>query len=139
MNKLLGGRELAKFSKSSCEEVRLTLQDFGVGRYLDIRVWAKVRPTDESPSGPTEHGFVLDVDLLPDLRRCINQAIIALGGPRVGQDERPSTSGHEVPGLDGDESGDLRPYGEKRGSQIDQDERTPEGKGQEQGSRGWVA
>jgi len=80
MDKWHGGRELARFSKNSGEEVRLVLQNFGVGRYLDIRVWSKVRPTDDAPSNPTEHGFALDVDLLPDLRRAIDQAIIALGG-----------------------------------------------------------
>jgi hypothetical protein len=80
MNKWLAGRELARFSKSSCEDVRLTLHNWGIGRYLDIRVWSKIRPSDDTPSNRTEQGLVLDVELLPDLRRTIDQAIVALGG-----------------------------------------------------------
>jgi hypothetical protein len=80
MDKWHGGRELARFSKNSSEDVRLTLQDFGCGRYVDVRVWAKIRPGDGEASSPTEHGLVLDVDLLPDLRRAIDQAIVALEG-----------------------------------------------------------
>ena len=139
MNKLLGGRELARFQKNSGEDVRLTLQDFGVGRYLDIRVWAKVRPSDGTPSSPTEHGFALDVDLLPDLRRAIFRAMSELGGPWAGQEARPSAASPEIPGLHEDESGDPRPDGEKRGPQIDQDERTAEGEGQGRGPGGCVA
>ena len=80
MDEWHGGRELARFEKNSYEEVRLVLQNFGVGRYLDIRVWSKIRPTDNAPSNPTANGFKLAVDLLPDLRRAIDQAIVALGG-----------------------------------------------------------
>ena len=36
MDKWLGGQELSRFSKSSCEDVRLTLHNWGVGRYLDM-------------------------------------------------------------------------------------------------------
>jgi hypothetical protein len=80
MDKWHGGRELARFSKSSCEDVRLTLENFGCGRYVDVRVWSKVRPSDNAPSSPTEHGIVLDADLLPEFRRAIDRAIVALGG-----------------------------------------------------------
>jgi hypothetical protein len=80
MDKWHGGRELARFSKNSCEDVRLTLHNWGVGKYLDLRIWAKIRPSDDASSNRTEQGLVLDVDLLPDLRRAIDQAIVALGG-----------------------------------------------------------
>ncbi|MCX5919095.1 MAG: hypothetical protein NTX30_20760 [Deltaproteobacteria bacterium] len=56
----------------------MTLLRGGCGRYLDIRVYSTIRPGDR-PSVPTEHGLVLDVDLLLDLRRAIDQALIALG------------------------------------------------------------
>ena len=79
MDEWHGGRELARFEKNSGEDIRLTLQNFGVGRYLDIRVWSKIRPTDNAPSSPTANGFKLGVDLLPDLRRAVDQAIEALG------------------------------------------------------------
>jgi hypothetical protein len=72
MNKWLAGRELARFSKNSYEDVRLTLHGWGIGQCLDIRVWSKIRPTDDTPSIRTELGLVLDVDLLPDLRRAID-------------------------------------------------------------------
>ena len=80
MDEWHGGRELARFEKNSCEEVRLVLQNFGVGRTLDIRVWSKIRPTDNAPSTPTTNGFKLGVDLLPDLKRAVDQAIVELGG-----------------------------------------------------------
>jgi len=80
MDKWHGGRELARFSKNSAEEVRLTLHDWGVGQYLDLRVFAKIRPSDDVPSNRTEAGLVLDVGLLPELRRAIDRAILALGG-----------------------------------------------------------
>ncbi|MCJ7588506.1 MAG: hypothetical protein MUQ00_11505 [Candidatus Aminicenantes bacterium] len=78
MDKWHGGRELARFSKNSSEDVRLTLHNWGVGRYLDIRVWSKIRPTDDLPSNRTEHGLVLGVDLLLDLKWAIDQAIVEL-------------------------------------------------------------
>lgn len=84
MDKFHGGRELARFSKSSHEEVRLVLQNFGVGRYLDIRIWSVIRPGD-APSTPTANGFMLDVDLLPDLRRAVDAAIVELGGAAEGK------------------------------------------------------
>jgi hypothetical protein len=83
MNKLLGGRELSRFSKNSCEEVRLILHNFGCGKYIDVRVWAKIRPSDGTASTPTERGFELAVELLPDLKRAIDQVQTALGGDAV--------------------------------------------------------
>jgi len=87
MNKWTDGEELARFSKSSCEDVRLTLHKWTIGQYLEIRAWSKVRPSAPSKTGPrrslaapTEHGLVLDVELLPDLRQAIDKAIVALGG-----------------------------------------------------------
>ena len=80
MDEWHGGRELARFEKNSCEDVRLTMHDFGCGRYVDVRCWSKIRPTDNAPSNPTANGFKLAVDLLPDLRRAIDQAIVELGG-----------------------------------------------------------
>lgn len=56
MNKLMDGTVLASFEKSSCEDVRLMLRKRGTGQYLDIRVWSKIRPTDDAPSKPTERG-----------------------------------------------------------------------------------
>jgi hypothetical protein len=80
MDKWHGGQELARFEKNSCEDVRLTMHNFGVGRYVDIRCWSKIRPTDDAPSNPTANGFMLDVERLPDLRAAIDKAIVALGG-----------------------------------------------------------
>lgn len=80
MDKWHGGKELARFEKNSCEDVRLNLHNFGVGRYVDIRCWSKSRPSDNAPSNPTQNGFMLDESLLPELRRCVDQAIVVLGG-----------------------------------------------------------
>lgn len=133
MNKLLGGRLLGRFSKSSNEEVRLTLHSWGVGESIDVRIWTKVRPTDGAPSQPTELGFSLDVDLLADLNRVVEQAIVALGGDVEDHgDERPQDPEVGVPGRHEGESGDPRPAGEKRRAEIDQVGRTPEGEGRGQ-------
>jgi hypothetical protein len=80
MDKFHGGQELARFEKNSCEDVRLNLHNFGCGRYVDIRCWSKIRPSDNAPSNPTQNGFMLDESLLPDLRRAVDQAIVALRG-----------------------------------------------------------
>ena len=80
MEKWTDGRELARFEKNSCEDVRLSLHKWTIGHYLDIRVWTKIRPTDDAPSNPTEQGLVLNIELLPDLRRAIDNAIVELGG-----------------------------------------------------------
>lgn len=80
MDKWHGGRELARFSKNSCEDVRINLHNFGVGKYIDVRIWSKIRPTDDVPSTPTANGFALDESLLPDFKRAIDQAVIALDG-----------------------------------------------------------
>ena len=88
MDKFHGGRELTRFEKNSCEDVRLNLHNFGCGRYVDIRCWSKIRPTDDAPSNPTQNGFMLDESLLPELRQAIDRAIVALGGEREGGDEK---------------------------------------------------
>jgi len=83
MDKWTDGRELASFEKNSNEEVRLTLHEQTIGRCLEIRTWTKARSTDGLPSDPTDRGIVLDVELLPDLRRAIDQAIVEVGGEEV--------------------------------------------------------
>jgi len=80
MNKWLDGQELARFSKNAYDDVRLTFHKLGTGQSVDIRVWAKIRPSDDAPSIQTSLGLALAVELLPDLRRAIDQAIAALGG-----------------------------------------------------------
>lgn len=136
MNKLMGGRELARFEKNSGEDVRLTLQDFGCGRYLDIRVWSKVRPTDGTPSSPTEHGIVLDVELLPEFRRAIFRAMSEINGPWAGQDALPQDPEGLGPCKALHESGDPGPGPEKRRAEMPHIGRTPEGEGQGQGPGG---
>jgi len=136
MDKFHGGQELSRFTKNSCEEIRLVLLNFGVGRYVDFRIWSRIRPGDSMPTQPTEHGFALDEALLLDLRTAIDRALAVLNGPEAGQDARPQTSGHEGRGLIEGESGDLRPEGEKRGPEKPQDERSPEGDRQGQGPGG---
>jgi hypothetical protein len=80
MDKWHEGEELARFSKSSGEDVCLRVHKFTIGRYLDIRIWTKIGIGDGVPSNPTDRGLMLDVDLLPDLRAAIDKAIVALGG-----------------------------------------------------------
>jgi hypothetical protein len=80
MDKWLDGQELARFSKNACEDVRLTFHKLGTGQNVDIRVWAKIRPSDDAPSIQTSLSLALDVKLLPDLRRAIDKAIVALDG-----------------------------------------------------------
>ena len=63
---------IAEFDKNSDEVVRVRVIKAVVGRYCDMRVWAKVRAGDGSPSTPTENGLLLDVDRLPELRRAID-------------------------------------------------------------------
>lgn len=85
MDKYHGGQELARFEKNSCEDVRLNLHNFGCGRYIDVRCWSKIRPSDDAPSNPTANGFMLAVELMADLRRAVDQAIVELGGESEGK------------------------------------------------------
>jgi len=85
VNRLMGGRLLAKFAKNSNEEFQINLHDHGVGKYIDIRIWSKVRPTDSRPSWPTNDGFMLDVELLIDLLNSLDKAISAI------DEKHPST------------------------------------------------
>ena len=85
MDKYHGGRELSRFEKNSCEDVRLNLHNFGCGEYVDVRCWSKIRPSDEAPSNPTQDGFTLAAERLPDLKRAIDRAIVELGGEAEGE------------------------------------------------------
>jgi len=67
---------VAEFDKNSDEVVRVRVIKAVVGRYCDMRVWAKVRAGDGSPSTPTENGLLLDVDRLPELRRAIDLILV---------------------------------------------------------------
>jgi len=69
------GTWVASFDKNSSEAVRVRLFRGAVGRYCEIRVWSKVRAGDGAPSTPTDNGLILDVDLLPELGRAIDEAI----------------------------------------------------------------
>jgi hypothetical protein len=76
---------VGQFDKNSSEQVRLRIYPGVVGRYLEIRVYAKVRAGDVEASQPTDNGLVLDIDLLPDLRRVINDLAVETGldNPKV--------------------------------------------------------
>jgi hypothetical protein len=70
---------ISAFDKNVDEQVRLRLFRGVVGHYLEIRVYAKVRAGDGEASQPTDNGLVLDLDLLPDLRRAINDLAVETG------------------------------------------------------------
>jgi len=70
---------VGKFDKNIDEQVRLRVYPGVVGRYLEIRVYAKVRPGDAEASQPTDNGLVLDLDLLPELRLAINDLAVGMG------------------------------------------------------------
>jgi len=66
------------FDKNSDEQVRLRIYRGVVGRYLEIRVYSKVRAGDGEASQPTDNGLVLDLGLLPELRLAINDLAVGM-------------------------------------------------------------
>ncbi len=59
---------LGRLQKNTAEELRIALEVSRPGHeYLDIRVWKSVEAGHNGAEDPTERGFSLDVERLPEL------------------------------------------------------------------------
>ena len=77
-------RLVSEFEKNSAEVVKVHLQTWKQGRYVDIRIWAALRPGDAAGEHPTKKGLTLAVELLPELRKAIDKALaeVEFGGEK---------------------------------------------------------
>ena len=75
---------IAQFRKNSAELVRIHLRRSLLGRFVDLRVWASERPGGGGDEQPTARGFTLHVELLPELRKAVDKALV-----RIQIGERP--------------------------------------------------
>jgi hypothetical protein len=77
-------RLVAEFDKNSAELVRIHFVDWKKTTYADIRVWYKTEAGDDGDIRPTTKGLRINVELLPDLIRALNEAQRLLeAGPEV--------------------------------------------------------
>ena len=73
-------RLLARFDKNVAEEIQIRATKWKTETYIDIRVWFKAEPGDDGDIRPTTKGLRFNAELLPDLRRAIDEAIREIGG-----------------------------------------------------------
>jgi signal transduction protein with GAF and PtsI domain len=69
-----GEISIGEFEKNSAETIRVQLVRTCVGLYVDIRVWSTARPGDGPGLHRTERGFMIAVELVPELRGLLEQA-----------------------------------------------------------------
>jgi hypothetical protein len=75
---------VAEFQKNSLEKVRVHLQEFRGQTYCDIRVWVAEKAGQSGAECATHKGLTLNVEVLPDLIRALNEAQRVLeAGPEV--------------------------------------------------------
>jgi hypothetical protein len=67
------GETIAKFDKNSIEVVVITLNEWKKELYFDIRIWLKGDPGHDGAEQATKKGICLNVELLPDLRRALDE------------------------------------------------------------------
>ena len=70
-------RLIYRFDKNAIEEVRAVLQTWKSQQYLDLRVWMKGQPSEPGSEQPTKWGITLNIELLPELKRVIEKAMLA--------------------------------------------------------------
>ena len=83
-------RLIAEFDKNSAEVVKVNLQTWKAQTYFDVRVWYRDGAGHEGAENPTHKGITLNVELLPDLRRALDEVERALekgeeSAPEVGE------------------------------------------------------
>ena len=68
-------RLIAEFDKNSVEKIKVHLQRWKNSSYVDIRVYFL---DGEKMEQPTKKGLCLSAELLPELRRAIEKAMLAV-------------------------------------------------------------
>lgn len=66
-----------QFTKNAVESVEVHLLPGRFGKQADIRIWKLGRPAEDGSQEPTERGFSLSVELLPQLKAAVDKAIEA--------------------------------------------------------------
>jgi hypothetical protein len=66
---------IASFQKNSSEVVKVHLQQWQGGLYMDIRVWTIAKDGGPGDEVPTKKGITLSVALLDELRQAINKVV----------------------------------------------------------------
>ncbi len=67
-------RLVGTFHKNAVEVVKVYLQENKGRVYVDCRVWLLPRPSEPGSETPTMTGLCLDVELIPELVRLLDQA-----------------------------------------------------------------
>jgi hypothetical protein len=66
--------EIARFEKSSYEEVRVDISEWKTQKYLNLRVWINPRYEQDGEPKPTKKGITLNIELLPKLIEALKKA-----------------------------------------------------------------
>jgi hypothetical protein len=83
---------VGEFDKNSAELICVHLQTWKIQRYIDVRIWVKGDPGHPGAEQATRKGICLNVELLPDLLRLLEEArrVIEKGeepAPEVGEND----------------------------------------------------
>jgi|GEM_PF-1236225 len=78
---------IGEFDKNSAELICVHLQTWKTQRYIDVRIWVKGDPGHPGAEQATRKGICLNVELLPDLLRLLEEAqrVIEVDETRAGQ------------------------------------------------------
>jgi len=74
-------RLIAEFDKNSVEKIKVHLQRWKNQTYVDLRVYFV---DDEMAEQPTKKGITLNVELLGELRKAVDAALVAV---EMGEDD----------------------------------------------------
>ena len=60
--------------------LKIHLNEWRSQTYADIRVWYSEKPGENGAERPSKKGFCINAELLPELRKAVEKAILALDG-----------------------------------------------------------
>lgn len=89
---------IGEFDKNSAELICVHLQTWKTQRYVDVRIWVKDDPGHPGAEQATKKGICLNVELLPDLLRLLEEArrVIMADETKAGQAIEPAGGAPEV-------------------------------------------
>jgi len=65
-----------QFEKNSVEKVKVHLEEWKGKTYVDIRIWFSEKAGENGAERPTHKGITLNAELLPELRKAIDKALV---------------------------------------------------------------
>jgi len=76
--------KICEIEKNSLEKIVIEINEYQGRKYLNIRVWFDASKGQNTDWRPSHKGITIAVDLLPELKKSVDQAIAFLDPDKKG-------------------------------------------------------